>query len=235
MKRYLVTGGTSGIGEAIVNVLQAHGSHVTVLARRTPEAATFANVEYLSVDLSNQAATLKCLAHLKRNVDAYDGVVSNAGSGLFGQLENHDAIRISETVHLNLTSHILLARALLPGMKQRGSGTFLFMGSEASITGAKNGAVYCATKFGLRGLAQSLRADAASSGVRVCLVNPGMVDSPFFDELWFRPGQSTGQHLTVDDVARTVWHILNAPQGVVIDEITMSPQSKAVVFDRSKR
>ena len=52
------------------------------------------------------------------------------------------------------------------------------MGSEAS-TGAKNYAVYCATKFGLRGLAHSLRADAAGSGVRVSLLNPGMVDTPF--------------------------------------------------------
>ena len=162
-------------------------------------------------------------------------MISNAGLGLFGQLENHDADRISETIHLNLTSHILLARALLPGMKQRGSGTFIFMGSEASITGAKNGAVYCATKFGLRGLAHSLRADAAGSGVRVSLLNPGMVDTPFFDGLWFGPGKAEGQHLTAEDVARTVWHMLSAPEGVVIDEVSMSPQNKVVVFDRSKR
>ena len=156
MRRYLVTGGTSGIGEAIVNVLHAHGSHVTVLARRTPEISTLPNVDYLAVDLSSHEETLACLAKLKRSAITYDGVVSNAGLGLFGQLENHDANRISDTVQLNLTSHILLARALLPGMKQRGRGTFVFMGSEAALMGAKNGAVYCATKFGLRGLALSL-------------------------------------------------------------------------------
>ena len=116
MKRYLITGGTSGIGEAIVKVLHAHGSHVTVLARRAPKTSKLANVDYIAVDLSRHTETLECLAELKRSAVAYDGVISNAGLGLFGQLENHDADRISETIHLNLTSHILLARALLPGM-----------------------------------------------------------------------------------------------------------------------
>ena len=62
------------------------------------------------------------------------------------------------------------------------------MGSEAALAGTAQGSLYCAAKFALRGLAQALRAECARAGIRVTLVNPGMVQSPFFDELDFRPG-----------------------------------------------
>jgi NADP-dependent 3-hydroxy acid dehydrogenase YdfG len=75
----------------------------------------------------------------------------------------------------------------------------------------------------------------ALSGVRVSIVHPGMVNTSFFDELWFAPGKEPGQYLTAEDVARTVWHILDAPAGMVIDEVAVSPQVKVVTFDRKKR
>jgi NADP-dependent 3-hydroxy acid dehydrogenase YdfG len=104
------------------------------------------------------------------------------------------------------------------------------MGSEAALQGGQKGALYCAAKFGLRGLAQSLREEAAGKGVRVGIINPGMVQSDFFQELDFRPGPEPHQHLLPEDVAAAAMLMLNARPGTAIDEINLSPRSKVIDF-----
>lgn len=234
-KQYLVTGASSGIGEAIARQILSAGHSVIALGRTTPDWGHVDGIEFVQVDLSCRQSTEDCLNRLKNRRLDFEGVVSNAGQGIFGQLESHSAEAIYTAIDLNFTAHVLLARALLPAMKRRGRGCLMFMGSEAALEGSRNGSVYCATKFALRGLAQSLRADVASSGVRVSIVHPGMVNTRFFDGLWFAPGKEREQHLTAEDVARSVWHVLEAPAGMVIDEVSLSPQVKVVTFDRSKR
>ena len=117
-------------------------------------------------------------------------------------------------------------------MKQRGSGNIVFMGSEAALAGGKRGAVYSAAKFGLRGLAQALRQECAASGLRVSIINPGMVQTEFFNELDFRPGESSNNYILPDDVALAVQMILEARQGTVFDEINLSPQKKVIRFPK---
>jgi NADP-dependent 3-hydroxy acid dehydrogenase YdfG len=90
--------------------------------------------------------------------------------------------------------------------------------------------VYCASKFALRGFAQALRDECANSGLRVSIVNPGMVQTAFFDELSFAPGTEGHQTLFPDDVADAVMSILNSRQGAVIDEINLSPAVKTIRF-----
>ncbi|MCK5307276.1 MAG: SDR family oxidoreductase, partial [Zetaproteobacteria bacterium] len=119
--------------------------------------------------------------------------------------------------------------ALLPGMKQRKSGTLIFMGSETALDGAKRGTVYSASKFGLRGLAQSLRLECATSGVRVGIINPGMVKTEFFDQLDFQPGVDPDNYILPEDVAEAVLLVLEARYGTVFDEINLSPQKKVIL------
>ena len=106
------------------------------------------------------------------------------------------------------------------------------MGSEAALAGGKRGAIYSAAKFGLRGLAQSIRQECAASGVRVSIINPGMVNTAFFDEQDFRPGEETDNYILPEDVARAALTILQARTGTVFDEINLSPQKKVVRFIR---
>ena len=94
--------------------------------------------------------------------------------------------------------------------------------------------MYCAAKFALRGFAQALRAECARSGIRVTLVNPGMVQTPFFDALDFRPGESPDCYILPEDVARTVAHVLAARPGTVFDEIDLSPQKRVIEFNKPK-
>jgi short-subunit dehydrogenase len=111
----------------------------------------------------------------------------------------------------------------------------IFTGSEAALTGTQKGSLYCAAKFALRGFAQALRQETARSGIRITLVNPGMVQSPFFDELDFRPGDDPNNFILPEDVAEVIVNALTTRDGTVIDEINLSPQKKVIAFDKKKK
>ncbi len=225
-RHYIVTGGSSGIGAAVAGRLAGAGHAVTTIARREYAGDT-ENVRSLRCDLSNLDRLEAILAPLADGPSP-DGVVFCHGRGDFGALEQFSAARIRELVDLNLTSTLMVARLLLPGMKRAGRGVLVLMGSEAALRGARRGVVYCATKFALRGAAQALREECSTSGVRVGIVNPGMVESAFYDHLDFAPGEDDANHLTVEDVADAVLLILDAPAHAVIDEINLSPLKKVV-------
>jgi NADP-dependent 3-hydroxy acid dehydrogenase YdfG len=230
-KRIVVTGASSGIGRATTELLLQRGYRVIGMARDfgkfpcTHEAFTA-----LEIDLSRLDTLPARLGEFLHGHGNVDGLICCAGSGRFGSLEEFSYTQIRELLELNLTGQIYLVRALLPGMKQRGSGDVIFMGSEAARAGGRRGAVYSAAKFGLRGLAQSLRQECAGNGVRIGIVNPGMVKTEFFDGLEFQPGLDTDNYILPGDVALAVLGMLEVRNGTVIDEINLSPQKKVVRF-----
>ena len=154
----------------------------------------------------------------------------NAGYGRFGSLEEFSYHQIREMVDTNLLQHIFVARTFLPRFKKLNAGDLIIIGSEAALTGGKRGAVYSACKFALRGLAQSLREECSSSGIRVCLINPGMVSTEFFKDLDFAPGPDPANHVRPDDIAETVCLVLKAHPGTVFDEINLNPLKKVIQF-----
>ena len=79
-----------------------------------------------------------------------------------------------------------------------------------------------------------MREDCAADGIRVSLINPGMVRSPFFDELDFAPGAAPQNAIEIDDIAELVWQILNSSSDIVIDEITLSPRVKSIEFSKKR-
>jgi NADP-dependent 3-hydroxy acid dehydrogenase YdfG len=229
-KTILLTGASSGIGRATALLLLDQGYHVIGLARDFSKfPCTDRNFTAIPVDLSALDTLPSFLEQLLRKHGPIDGAICNAGKGRFASLEEFSYAQIRDLLELNLISQIFLARALLPGMKQRKSGTLIFMGSETALNGAKRGTVYSAAKFGLRGLAQSLRLECATSGVRVSVINPGMVKTEFFDQLDFQPGVAPDNHILPEDVAEAVLLVLNARPGTVFDEINLSPQKKVVL------
>ena len=115
-------------------------------------------------------------------------------------------------------------------MRRRGRGQLLFIGSESALEAGRKGALYSAAKFGLRGFSRALREDCARDGLRVSLINPGMVRSPFFDGLDFAPGAAAENAITVDEIADTIWQLLQTSTNIVIDEINLSPRIKSIDF-----
>jgi NADP-dependent 3-hydroxy acid dehydrogenase YdfG len=108
-------------------------------------------------------------------------------------------------------------------MKQHEQGDIIFLGSEAALHGARQGSIYCASKFALRGFAQSLREECGKAHVRVTLINPGAVRTPFFRELSFEPGMAADNAINPLDIAAAVLLVLKSRPGTVFDEINLTP------------
>ncbi len=232
----LITGGSRGIGHAVATQALASGWQVIAIARHFPADQNPPHPALTThcADLAQLDALPALLRQILADHPAIDALLCNAGSGQFGALEQFSPRQIRHQLDLNLTSHLLVARALLPHLKRKRSGDLIFLGSEAALRGGRNGSLYCAAKFALRGFAQALREECSSSGVRVGIINPGMVATPFFDNLDFRPGEEPDQHLTAEDVASAVLLMLNARPGAVIDEINLTPQKRVIHLGQSR-
>ena len=232
----LVTGASSGIGRAVCERLRVDGHSAIGIARDFGKfPCDDCRFEAHEIDLADLDRLPDHLQTLIATYPALDAIVLNAGTGRFGALEQFSYDQIRALIDLNFTSHVFVARAFLPALKKGGRGHLVFMGSEASLTGTAQGSLYCATKFALRGLAQALRAECARAGVRVTLVNPGMVQSPFFDELDFQPGPEPDNYILPEDVAEVIVQALTTRDGTVLDEINLSPQKKVIEFGTRKK
>lgn len=230
-KLYLVTGASSGIGRAICERLLEDGHTVAGIARDFSKfSKQHPDFHPVTLDLAALDALPDALGELSKRFASIDGLVCCAGRGQFGSLEEFSYDQIRALMDLNFTSQAYAARAFLPGMKQRHRGDIVFIGSEAALSGGRKGAIYSASKFALRGLAQALREECAKSGVRVSIINPGMVKTDFFKSLNFSHGEDTDNYVLPEDVAAAAAMILAARPGTVFDEINLSPLKKVVHF-----
>ncbi len=218
-KHALITGASSGIGLAIARSLANQGYELDGVARDFSRT-NFEQMHRHSIDLSDLDALPVALKQIGAIPDV---LVLNAGYGQFGGLEQFSHQQVRKLVDTNLVSNLFLVKHFLPLMKQRGSGDIVLIGSESGLQGAKAGSVYCATKFAIRGLAQSLRADCSNNDIRVMLINPGPVDSEFFDTLNFEPQEGEEFVIPASAVADAVSAALLQPRSVVVDEVNLQP------------
>ncbi len=234
--RVLVTGASSGIGRTVCEMLLANGHSTIGIARDFGKfPCDDCRFEAHAIDLADLDQLPEHLQTLVAAYPALDALVLNAGVGRFGAIEQFSYDQIRALIDLNLTSHVFVVRAFLPTLKKAGRGHLVLMGSEAALAGTAQGSLYCAAKFALRGFAQALRAECARAGVRVTLVNPGMVQSSFFDELDFRPGPAPDNYILPADVAEVIIQALTTRDGTVLDEINLSPQKKVIEFGTQKK
>ncbi|MDD2760274.1 MAG: SDR family NAD(P)-dependent oxidoreductase [Methylomonas sp.] len=229
----LVTGASSGIGRAIARQLLQLG-HVVIGTSRDGRKFGHAHPAFIPIELDlSRLQTIEPVAKgIQRNFPELDTVIFAAGYGQFGGLEQFSFAQIERLVTVNFTGQAFLTKALLPMLKQKPHSNLIYIGSEAALKGSRNGSIYCASKFALRGFTQALRDECGKSGVRVSLINPGMVDTEFFEALNFAPGRRPEQALQAEDVAEAVSYILQANPHAVIDEINLSPASKVVEFKK---
>lgn len=227
----LVTGASSGIGRAIAKKLLQQGHHVIGVSRDSQKFThPLENFSTVQLDLSHTKALPDQLKALAKNFPAIDTVVFAAGFGQFGSIEEFSYAQIETLMAVNFTSQVFLTRALLPQLKRRPRSDLIYIGSEAALKGSRKGAMYCASKFAVRGFTQALREECSKSGVRVCLINAGMVKTPFFDTLSFAPADDETNYLLPEDIADTVDYVLNTRAHIVIDEINLNPLNKVVKF-----
>jgi 3-hydroxy acid dehydrogenase / malonic semialdehyde reductase len=228
-KQIIVTGSSSGIGLSITQQLMRDGNHVIGVSRSTSDAlAEEDNFKHYCLDLEKLNELPENLNKLAKQHPDVNSIVFCAGRGQFGSLEEFSFDQISSLMNLNFLSQAYLAKAFVPLFKKRKSGNLIFIGSESALHGSRNGSIYCASKFAVRGMAQALREECSKNNVRVTLINPGMVNSPFFDGLDFEPGEAPENYLNSDDVAKAVSYVIASRDMINIDEINLSPMKYVV-------
>ena len=227
----LVTGASRGVGLAIARALGAAGARVALLARSADvlerEAAAIGGGAIAVAADVTQADDVALAA--VRVADAFGGapdILVNC-AGIFTLAPAHETTvdDFVRTLDANLVAPFALVRAFLPAMKRRGSGSLVTIGSIADRGAFPENAAYAASKFGLRGLHEVLRAELRGSGIRATLVSPGPVDTPLWDPIDpdNRPGFSPrASMLRPDAVAAAVLYAVSQPAAVNVDELRLS-------------
>ena len=230
-KCVLVTGSSSGIGYEITLKLLDLGAKVIGIARNHNKSK-LENKNYITYncEVSVHKKLEILLKQILKKHPQINCLISNAGFGDFGPLENFSTLQIKNFIATNLTSHIIITKLLLPHFKRIKIGDIIFIGSEAGLLGEKNGSLYCTAKFGLRGFSEALSKDVANKNIRVSVINPGMIRTDFFENLNFEPGYDEENAINIKDVSSTVAYILDLSRNTIVEEINLSPLKKAIKF-----
>jgi short-subunit dehydrogenase len=214
----LVTGASGGLGQAIARGLAERGADVVLSARQVDVLESLAGEirgRVVPCDLADRAA----VARLAEEAGPVDVLVANAGVSIAGRVERSSVDEIDRVLDVNLRAPIVLARLLCEGMAERGGGHVVFISSLNGKLGSPRTSLYAATKFGLRGFAQSLREDMRTKGVGVSTIFPGFIrDAGMFHDSGARLPPYVGTK-TPEDVARAVIRAIERDRG----EIDVAP------------
>jgi len=224
----IVTGASRGIGAAAARALADAGARIVRVARSFPAQR---NDRYLDLpcDLTEERQVEALAARVLGAEGVPAVVVSNAGGFLLQPLERTTAADFDAQVGLNLRGAFLLARAFLPPMRDAGGGSFISVGSVADHTGFPENAAYAASKYGLRGLHETLAAEYRGTGLRLTLVSPGSTDTTIWDPFTpeHRPGfPSRAAMLRPEDVADAILFAASRPDHVHVDWIRLQPSGR---------
>jgi NAD(P)-dependent dehydrogenase (short-subunit alcohol dehydrogenase family) len=226
----LVTGASRGIGAATARALAGAGARVVRVARSLSGTSDGLWID-LSCDLTDPAQVERLAERVLRAEGVPGVVVNNAGGFLLRPLEETTPADFDAQLALNLRGSFLLARAFLPAMRAAGGGIFVSIGSVADHTGFPENAAYAASKYGLRGLHETLAAEYRGTGVRLTLVSPGATDTTIWDP--FAPERRPGfpprtAMLRPEDVADAVLFAATRPEHVHVDWIRLQPSGRPV-------
>ncbi len=225
--RVLVTGAGSGIGEAIADALHRRGDDLVLLGRNEQRAedlrGRYAGADVRVGDLSEPATVADVVA----DVDRLDAVVHAAGMLELGPVADVRLEDLTGQLQVNLVAPTELTRALLPALRAA-RGTVVFLNSGAGQVAHPGWSAYAASKFGLRAVADSLRAEEAGAGVRVTSVYLGRIATPMQQKVHEQEGKEydPGDWVSPGSVAGTVVHLLDLPADATIPEVTVRPRPR---------
>lgn len=218
-KTIVVTGGTKGIGRAIVDRFAKEGFTVLTCARTNDEKFP-ENVLFFKADLSKKAEVLAFADFIKASVSKVDILVNNTGFFLPGQIHNEQEGTLETMIETNLYSAYHLTRALVQDMIDKRAGYIFNICSVASIVAYTNGGAYCISKFAMLGMSKVLREELKPFGVRVTSILPGAT----FTNSWAGVDLPTERFIASDDIAEVIWAANALPATTVLEEIVMRPQ-----------
>jgi short-subunit dehydrogenase len=230
-RNIVITGGTKGLGKAIVEKFIKKGFNVAICARTENDLLAMDKaLAAQRVHESQTILTAQCDISKKDEVKAFAGdvlhalghvdvLVNNGGVFMPGQIYKEEEGLLEKLVETNLYSAYHLSRALLPGMIKRKSGHIFNMCSVASIKAYPNGGSYSISKFAMLGLSKALREELKEFGIKVTALIPGAT----LTDSWSGTELPESRFMKAEDVAQLVWDIYGLSENTVVEEVVLRP------------
>ena len=234
----LVTGASSGIGEATALMLAGAGARVAVAARRRDRLDDVAKrirerggeALVVEADFGVEAEAQRAVRETEKAFGRLDVLVNNAGVMYLEPVIEADLARWRRMFEINVLGLIAATQAALPGMRDRRDGHIVNIASTAGRLASPNGAAYSATKFGVVAFSESLRKEIYQDRIRVTVVEPGLVATELREHIGHAATQkvindwaASVRQLQPDDVARAILYAVTQPPHVCVNEILMRP------------
>ena len=228
--KVVVTGGTKGIGRAIIEVFFAQGADIAFCARNAED------VEQLNKELSNRDSSRSIVAavadvsnkedvlsfskQITKRWNTIDALVNNAGVFVPGEILHEDEGALEHMINTNLYSAYNLTRALAPRMIDQGGGHIFNICSVASLLALPGGGSYSISKFAMLGFSKVLREELKAKSVKVTSVMPGAT----WSNSWAGVDLPVSRLMQADDVAKQIWAAYDTSDAAVIEDIVLRPQ-----------
>ena len=238
-----ITGASSGIGEATALLCARSGASVALAARRGDRIDALAErIEAeggraiaVPTDVSDEGEARAFVQRAHDELGPLDALINNAGVMLLGPVEGADTAQWRQMIEVNVLGLLYCTHAALPLMREQGSGHIVNVSSVAGRRAANGAAVYNLTKFGVNGFSEGLRQEAARSGVRVTVIEPGFVETELqghnagnervtagIDKM----KEQLGEVLQADDIAEAIVYALAQPPHVTVAEVLVLPATQ---------
>lgn len=222
----VITGASSGIGKALAEKLSQAGYQVVIAARSKDKlngiAANIQSQGGNCIPVQTDVSIQRDIKRLKEEASQHGTVsilINNAGIGYFGPVEELSIDDWNQQLDVNLRGAFLLSQAFIPEMKQNKKGVLVFINSVAGRQPFIHSAGYVASKFGLRGLASSLREELREYNIKVISIYPGAVNTPFWEKC--ENNFSKKQMLDVNQLAESIVHAILAPGNLTVEEMVV--------------
>jgi NADP-dependent 3-hydroxy acid dehydrogenase YdfG len=236
----VVTGASSGIGEATVRALSGAGASVALGARRADRLQSIADTlegktVVQEVDVSDEEQARSFIQRAHDELGGLDILVNNAGVMLLGPVAEADTGEWRTMIAVNLLGLLYCTHAALPLLEASGGGDIVNISSVAGRRADAGAAVYNMTKFGVHAFSEALRQEALHVGIRVTTVAPGFVDTelqghntnPLVRRATERAREQIGEVLSAEDIAETILHSVTRPPHVCVNEVVVRPTKQA--------
>ena len=239
----LVTGASSGIGEATALALAASGAKVALAARRTDrldavvKQITESGGEALALacDVTAEAQVNQTVQAVKEKWGRLDMLVNNAGIAVLGPVLGADTSEWRRAFDINVLGLMYATHSALPLMKAQGRGHIINMSSVSARVSFPGLSVYCATKWAVNGFSESLRQEVAPDNIRVTLIEPGLVTTEINDRVtdeamkaMLDSYSSSMRTLDASDIAAAVVYAASQPDHVSINEVLVRPTAQTM-------
>ena len=235
-RRALITGASSGIGEATAKAFADAGFNLVLVARSTDKLSSLADalsasgieVQRFPMDLANLPEVKPQITQAIARVGTVDVLVNCAGMAYTGSLGNMPLADWQRVMDLNVTSVFQVVQAVLPGMRQQADGLIINVASIAAQQSFKNWGAYGVSKAALASLSRAISAEESDNGIRVCTLSPGSVNTPIWDTDTVQADFDRTAMLSPHTVAQTILQIAQLPSSAVISSLTLTPSQGAL-------